>query len=99
MEGAPDPVTVLSQQFPGWTLWLSGTGRWWASRRVELNSADGAAGCVPFLHADDPDTLAGQIRAQHARQCSEWPALGQAAPGRAGDCATLARAAPLSPRI
>lgn len=44
----------LVDQFPGWTLWVSGTGRWWASRQVELTAADLAAGCVPFLHADDP---------------------------------------------
>ncbi len=69
MDGTPDPAAAIREQYPGWTLWLSGTGRWWASRQVELTAADVAAGCVPFLHADDPETLAGQIRAQHARQC------------------------------
>jgi hypothetical protein len=68
MQGAPDPAAVIREQFPGWTLWVSGTGRWWASRKTELTAADLAAGCVPFLHADDPDTLAGQIRAQQARR-------------------------------
>jgi hypothetical protein len=28
---------------------------------------DLAAGCAPFLHADDPGSLAGPIRAQDAR--------------------------------
>jgi hypothetical protein len=28
-----------------------------------------AAGCVPFLHADESDILAAQIRAQQARRC------------------------------
>jgi len=68
MPGPPDPTAALREQFPGWTLWVSGTGRWWASRTVELTAADVAAGCVPFLHADDPQTLAGQIRAQDARR-------------------------------
>ena len=68
MPGPPDPAAVIRQQYPRWTLWISGTGRWWASRRVELTAADLAAGCVPFLHADDPETLAGQIRAQEARR-------------------------------
>ncbi len=73
MPARPDPAAVISQQFPGWTLWLSGTGRWWASRQPELTAADMAAGCVPFLHADDPQTLAGQIRAQPARQSARQP--------------------------
>ncbi len=55
---------ALSREFPGWALWLSGTGRWWASRKVELTAADVAAGCVPFLHADSPEGLAEQLRAQ-----------------------------------
>ncbi len=45
-------AAALSQEFPGWTLWVSGTGRWWASRRDALSAAEQAAGCVPFLHAD-----------------------------------------------
>jgi hypothetical protein len=69
MPGPPDPAATLRDQHPGWTLWISGTGRWWASRTAELTAADLAAGCVPFLHADDPGTLAGQIRAQDARRC------------------------------
>ena len=69
MPGPPDPAATMREQFPGWTLWVSGTGRWWASRQVELTAAEVSAGCVPFLHADDPWTLAGQIRAQDARRC------------------------------
>ena len=59
-------AAALSEEFPGWTLWLSGTGRWWASRRDELSAADLAAGYVLFLHADSPGALAGQLRAQEA---------------------------------
>ncbi len=54
MPGPPDPATVIRQQYPGWTIWVSDTRRWWAFRKVELTAADIAAGCVPFLHADDP---------------------------------------------
>ena len=68
MPGLPDPATVIRQQYPGWTIWVSDTRRWWAFRKVELTAADVAAGCVPFLHADDPATLAGQIRTQDARR-------------------------------
>jgi hypothetical protein len=68
MSALPDPATEMREQFPCWTIWVSGTGRWWASRQDELGAADLAAGCVPFLHADDSETLAGQLRAQQARQ-------------------------------
>ena len=68
MPEPPDAAAAIREQFPGWTLWVSGTGRWWASRKVELTAADLAAGCVPFLHADDPGTLAAQIRAQQVRR-------------------------------
>ncbi len=66
MPALPDHAAALSQEFPGWTLWLSGTGRWRASRRGTLTAADQAVGCVPFLHADGPDALAAQLRAQEA---------------------------------
>jgi hypothetical protein len=66
MPTVPYHVAALSQEFPGWTLWLSGTGRWWASWRDELSAAELAAGCVPFLHADSPGALAAQLLAQEA---------------------------------
>jgi hypothetical protein len=74
MPRPPDPAAAIRQQFPGWTLWISGTGRWWASPKAELTTADLAAGCVPFLHADDPATLTGQISAQQARREHPAPA-------------------------
>ena len=66
MPALPDHAAALTDEFSGWTLWLSGTGRWWASRRDALSAADQAAGCVLFLHADGPAALAAQIRAQEA---------------------------------
>ena len=67
----PQDAAAIKQQFPGWTIWVSGTGRWWASRRAALSAADQAAGCVPFVHADEPDALIRQIRAQEARGCQQ----------------------------
>jgi hypothetical protein len=58
MPGPPDPAAALGEQHPGWTIWLSGTGRWRASRLAELTADEAAAGCAPFLHADDPGTRA-----------------------------------------
>jgi hypothetical protein len=47
-----------------WGVWLSDTGWWWAARTDALSAQDLSAGCVPFLHADDPDELAERIRQQ-----------------------------------
>lgn len=66
MPAITNPAAALSGEFPGWALWLSGTGRWWASWQAELSAAERAAGCAPFLHADTAEALAGQIRAQEA---------------------------------
>jgi hypothetical protein len=74
----PCDAAAIRAQFPGWTIWISGTGRWWASRQAELKAADLAAGCVPFLHADEPEALAAQIRAQQAAAGGR-PFPGQAA--------------------
>lgn len=66
MPAPPDPAADMSAEFPGWALWVSGTGRWWASWQAALTAGDTAAGCVPFLHADSPAALAAQIRTQEA---------------------------------
>jgi hypothetical protein len=68
MPGSPDPAAAIREEFPGWTLWVSDTRRWWAFGKTELTAAEVSAGCVPFLHADEPETLATQIRAQEARR-------------------------------
>ena len=75
MPAVPHPgAAALSDEFPGWTLWVSGTGRLWASRRGALTAADVAAGCVAFLHADTHGAMAGQFRAQEALQGGAGPA-------------------------
>ena len=76
MPALPHPgAAALSEEFPRWTLWVSGTGRLWASRRDTLTAADQAAGCVPFVHGDGPGALAGQLRVQEALR-SRRPAAG-----------------------
>jgi hypothetical protein len=56
---------TLEAAFGGrWGIWLSDTGRWWATRRSPLTAAGLTAGCVPFLRADTPDQLAERIQAQ-----------------------------------
>jgi hypothetical protein len=60
-------VEAMETVFDGrWGIWLSDTGRWWASRRDSLSAADLGAGCVPFLRADTADELAERIQEQEA---------------------------------
>ena len=47
-----------------WGVWLSDTGRWWATRNHSLPARALNAGCVPFLRADTPEELAEAIREQ-----------------------------------
>jgi serine/threonine-protein kinase RsbW len=47
-----------------WGIWLSDTGWWWAARTQTLAAAELAAGCLHFIHADNPDELAERIRQQ-----------------------------------
>jgi hypothetical protein len=88
MPAPSDLAASIGQQFPGWTFWLSGTGRWWACPKGELSTADRAAGCVLLLHAYEPEALAGQIR---AREHAAARALTGPTPPRLGRSAGYAR--------
>ncbi|HTP17450.1 MAG TPA: hypothetical protein VMK13_16650 [Streptosporangiaceae bacterium] len=59
-----DPLTAIAGEHPQWSIWVSSTGRYWASFTGALNAAELAAGCVPFVQADDPAALAASIRDQ-----------------------------------
>ena len=60
-----DTAKTLEAVFGGrWGVWLSDTGRWWATRRAALTAAELTAGCVPFLRADTEALLAEHIQAQ-----------------------------------
>jgi hypothetical protein len=56
---------AIEANFGGrWAVWLSDTGRWWATRTSSLTSAQLNEGCVPFIEADNPDDLTERIRQQ-----------------------------------
>jgi hypothetical protein len=60
-----ETVAAMETAFDGrWGIWLSDTGWWWATRANALTAEELAAGCVPFIHADNPDELAERIRQQ-----------------------------------
>jgi hypothetical protein len=49
--GQPTPPPPVGAEFPGWSLWVSGTGRLWAMRTAPLTARQVAAGCRPLVWA------------------------------------------------
>jgi hypothetical protein len=66
----PQPGVVemqrLEAEFPGWRLWISDTGRWWAFRTSAsaLTIDQMRAGCRLIVQADTSDALYSAIRAE-----------------------------------
>jgi hypothetical protein len=56
----------LEAEFPGWRLWISDTGRWWAFRTsaCALTIEQMRAGCRLIVQADTSDALYLAIRAE-----------------------------------
>jgi hypothetical protein len=56
----------LEAHFPGWRLWISDTGRWWAFRTSAraLTIEQLRAGCRLIVQADDSETLYSAIEAE-----------------------------------
>jgi hypothetical protein len=56
----------LEAEFPGWRLWISDTGRWWAFRTSAsaLTIDQMRAGCRLIVQADTSDALYSAIRAE-----------------------------------
>jgi hypothetical protein len=59
-------TTEIEAQFPAWSVWVSDTGRWWASLRTTLTMNQLTAGCAPFIRADTADELTGDLAQQEA---------------------------------
>lgn len=54
-------------EFPGWHIWRSNAGRWWATRTgTVLRRENLGTGRVMTLDADDEDSLREQLAAQTA---------------------------------
>jgi hypothetical protein len=56
----------VETEFPGWRLWISDTGRWWAFRTAAsaLTIEQMRAGCRLIVQADTSDALYSAIRAE-----------------------------------
>lgn len=65
MSGWDEHITKLQAQFPGWHIWRSSAGRWWATRTgAVLGRADLATGRVMTVDADDEGMLCEQLHGQ-----------------------------------
>lgn len=64
-------VRRIEGDFPGWRVWVSDTGRWWAFRAAArpLNIQQMRAGCRLIVQADTSEALqtaiAAEIEASH----------------------------------
>jgi hypothetical protein len=62
MTGGDPAAAELEAQFPGWHVWPSSAGRWWATRTGTVLDRDAlGAGRVMTIDADDPETLRDQL--------------------------------------
>ena len=65
MVGWDELVTEIEGQFPGWHIWRSNAGRWWATRTgTVLRREDLGVGRVMTLDADDAKSLRAQLLTQ-----------------------------------
>jgi hypothetical protein len=65
MTGWDERIAQLEAEFPGWHIWRSSAGRWWATRTgLVLRREDLGTGRVMTLDADDEPDLRSQLTAQ-----------------------------------
>ena len=65
MAGRDEQTAQLEADFPGWHIWRSNAGRWWATRTGSvLRGEDVGTGRVMTLDADDERGLRDQLGAQ-----------------------------------
>ena len=65
MTGWDERIAQLEAEFPGWHIWRSSAGRWWATRTGSvLRREDLGTGRVMTLDSDDEGGLRDQLVAQ-----------------------------------
>jgi hypothetical protein len=65
MTGWDERIAQLEAEFPGWHIWHSNAGRWWATRTGSvLRREDLGTGRVMTLDADDERGLSDQLASQ-----------------------------------
>jgi hypothetical protein len=65
MTGWDERIAQLEAEFPGWHIWHSNAGRWWATRTgFVLRREELGTGRVMTLDDDDERGLRGQLATQ-----------------------------------
>jgi hypothetical protein len=65
MAGGDERIARIEAEFPGWHIWRSNAGRWWATRTgTVLRREDLGTGRVMTVDADDEGTLREQLATQ-----------------------------------
>src|SRR6516165_7170177 len=65
MAGWDEQLAELEAEFPGWHVWRSNAGRWWATRTGSvLRREDLGTGRVMTVDADDASSLRSQLLTQ-----------------------------------
>jgi hypothetical protein len=66
-----DLKAAIEEEFPGWLVWRSDAGRWYATRSGDLTDAQLQAGYAMTVAADDPAGLRALLRDQTRRDLEE----------------------------
>lgn len=61
-----DAKAAIEGDFPGWQVWRSDAGRWYATSSRDLTDAELQAGCAMTVAADDSAGLR-ELLAEQAR--------------------------------
>jgi hypothetical protein len=65
MTGWDERIAQLEAEFPGWHIWRSSAGRWWATRTgTVLRREDLGTARVMTVDADDASALHDQLTGQ-----------------------------------
>jgi hypothetical protein len=65
MTGWDERIRLLEAEFPGWHIWRSNAGRWWATRTgTVLRRGELGTGRFMTLDADDEASLREQLATQ-----------------------------------
>jgi hypothetical protein len=63
-DGVADQMAAIRTAFPGWSVWRSDEGRWWATRRCPLRPTRWPEGYALTVTADDAGALGSSINSQ-----------------------------------
>ncbi|MGW5259722.1 hypothetical protein ACWEQG_02025 [Microbispora sp. NPDC004025] len=62
-----DRGTAPPAAIPGWRIWQSDAGRWWATRDRPFTAPQMKAGAERTVDADEADQLTEKVAVQEAR--------------------------------